>query len=72
MGNPSQPSLDSLARASCRQARGGINMLIERTKTKRKESLLTFLGFGLDGLGAFISKIADSLVYETIEKEVKP
>jgi len=45
-------------------------MLIERTKVKRKESILTFLGFGLEGLGRFISNIADSLQYETVEKEV--
>ena len=45
-------------------------MLIERTKTKRKESMLTFLGEGLEGLGKFISKIADELLYETTEKEV--
>jgi len=45
-------------------------MLIERTKVKRKESILTFLGEGLEGLGKFISKIADELLYETTEKEI--
>jgi hypothetical protein len=46
-------------------------MLIERTKVKKPESMVTYFGEGLSGLGRFIAGIGDGLQYRIEEKEVK-
>ena len=45
-------------------------MLIERTKVKRKESLLTNLGRFISVLSQGLTYLSDELQYEIVEKEV--
>jgi len=46
-------------------------MLIERTKEKRTESLLTKLGEVLRTVARGLTAVADELQYKVVEREVK-
>lgn len=51
--------------------RRGEYMLIERTKEKRKESMMTAIGEILSQISKWLMVLSDEMCYTTVEKEVK-